>query len=286
MGARACGHAGESEMRKDDKGAVPSSKTKQPIKRPWRKRALVAFGVLLFASGSGLFIHTEWEYSVQNAANERLAGFASPASPNAEAGDGARSIDWTGLRAVNPDAVAWLSIPGTNVDFPVFQGETNDTYLHTTATGEPSVGGQVFLDFESAAPGLVDEQSLVYGHHLNNGTMFAQVDAMGDQAFFDEHDTVQYQTDRTFYELTPLFFYRTPATDADARRMSFPNQDAFHTYLRGLLAKSSAQRAGAEAAIPHVTKVLTLATCDYDNDFGPNNGRGLLVCALKSEVDV
>lgn len=170
------------------------------------------------------------------------------------------------------------------MNYPVYQGSDNDEYLHKDANGDSSIGGQIFLDYENTAPGLAEQQTVIYGHHLYNGTMFTPVDAMADQAEFDKVSTVWYVTERATYELEPLFFYRTPATNGEARHISFASDDEFHTYLKGLLDQASAKSVDAGEAVTKVSKVVTLATCDYDNNFGQGNGRGLVVCALKSEV--
>lgn len=243
---------------------------------------LIIVGVILLVVAGGMFGYAQWQYYQQDVVNKQLAAYVT-VSDDPEASVGPQ-VDWAGLKAVNEDVVGWVQIPGTEVNYPVYQSDDNEHYLHTTAEGEYSIGGQVFLDFENTAPGLVDQQSLIYGHHLNDGSMFAAVDDMADQATFDEHGTVWYVTETETYELEPLLFYRTPATNTEARTMNFASEEDFHSYLAGLLDQAAASSSGASAAVQGVSKVLTLATCDYDNDFGKGNGRGLLVCAVKSEV--
>lgn len=252
--------------------------------------ALIVVGCALLLVAAGMFGYAQWQYHKQDEVNARLAQFVSLPADQATTDGGSQSdgdtpqVDWAGLKAVNDDVVGWIQIPGTVVNYPVYQGETNETYLRTSATGEYSVGGQIFMDYENAKPGLVDGQTLVYGHHLMNGEMFAVVDEMADQSYFDGVKTIWYVTEQGSYELEPLLFYRTPATNGDARRTQFASADELHAYLKGLLGEASAKSASADMAINQVSKVLTLATCDYDNDFGKGNGRGLVVCALKSEV--
>ena len=245
--------------------------------------ALIVIGVVLLLVAGGLFAFTQWSYHKQDEVNAQLAAYATVSDAQASGEPEPPQVDWSGLKAVNSDVVGWVQIPGTNVNFPVYQGATNETYLRTSATGEYSIGGQVFLDGDNTAPGMVDNQTLVYGHHLNNGAMFAQVDDMGSQEAFDAAPLVWYVTEDATYKLTPLLFYRTPASNTDARRMNFDTADEFHAYLRGLLGEAAAQAADADAMIDSADRVLTLATCDYDNNFGKGNGRGLLVCVPVAE---
>ena len=190
----------------------------------------------------------------------------------------APQVDWAGLKSVNDDVVAWVQIPGTVVNFPVYQGETNDTYLRTNAEGNYSIGGQVFLDSENTAPGMVDAQSIIYGHHMLNGTMFKPISDMTNQEFFDGIDTIWYVTEDATYELEPLLVYKTDGSDVNARRFNFDSADGLRAYLTDLLGKAVTSRSDAEDVIARTSNVLTLCTCNYDYS---DNGRTLLICVPK-----
>ena len=205
-------------------------------RRPRRRRRilstlLIVLGVALTAAAGGMWAYAQLQYRAQDETNAKLATFATvsddPAAPEAP------QVDWAALKAVNPDVVGWVQIPGTVVNYPVYQGKDNEQYLHTTAEGDYAIGGQVFLDYENAKPGLQDPQTMIYGHHLWNGTMFTEVDAMTDQTEFDKHPVVWYATEEATYELEPLFTYKAAATNAEARRISFASGDELHSYLRG-----------------------------------------------------
>ena len=258
-------------------------------RQPKRKRrnvlstVLLIVGVALLVTAGVLYARAQAEYAANAANNEKLAAYATVSDDPAESGCPV-SVDWDGLRAVNDDITGWLYIPGTHVDYPVYQGDANNEYLRTTATGEYSVGGQIFMDCDNARPGLVDRQTIIYGHHLNDGSMFADIDEFANQDGLNSFSSIWYVTPDAAYELEPLLFYKAAATEAEARSIAFASDDDFHTYLTGLLARASASATDADSAVNSVTKVLTLCTCDYENNFGKGNGRGLLVCALKSEI--
>lgn len=245
---------------------------------------LMVVGVVLLLVAGGLYIHAQLDYAATDANNEKLAAYATVSDDAAQSDGCPITVDWESLKAVNDDVVGWIYIPGTNVNFPVYQGETNDTYLRTTATGEYSVGGQIFMDYENSRPGLVDRQTIIYGHHLNNGAMFAQIDEYANQSGLEQLQTIWYLTETATYELEPLCFYKTPATNGDARTAAWASDEDFHSYLAGLVEQATAKNDEAVNAMSSISKVLTLCTCDYENNFGQSNGRGLLVCALKSEV--
>ena len=167
------------------------------------------------------------------------------------------------------------------VNFPVYQASDNEKDLSLGGDGRSSLGGAIFMDYENTAPGMVDGQSLIYGHHLRNGSMFKVVSDMVDQGMFDSVSTVWYVTEEATYELTPLLIYQTDASDENARRFVFESDDELRAYLSDLLGRAVAESPEAEALIAQTSHVLTLCTCNYD--YG-DDGRTLLVCVPTIEA--
>ena len=149
-------------------------------------RVLLVIGLCLLIAAAGMFLHNQYEYHEQDVINEKLAAYATVDN----SGSSAPQVDWAALKAVNQQVVGWIQIPGTNVNYPVYQGADNDAYLHTNAEGNYSLGGQIFLDTDNTAPGMVDAQTIIYGHHLRNGSMFKAVSDMESQGMFDSVDTI------------------------------------------------------------------------------------------------
>ena len=56
------------------------------------------------------------------------------------------TIDFEGLRAINPETVGWVSIKGTPLDYPVVQTDNNDYYLHHNFEKNSAIEGTIFLD--------------------------------------------------------------------------------------------------------------------------------------------
>lgn len=251
----------------------------KPRKKNVLSNILIIVGVGLLIAAGVIFWHIRSNYDFQRNNNDELA---SAADVTYDDDTGAPQIDWDALIAINDDVVGWVEVEGTEMSYPVYQGETNDTYLHTTATGEWSIGGQVFMDCENTAPGMVDSQTLVYGHHLNDGQMFAPLDDLKEQANFDKVDTVWYVTrDNVAWEMEPLLLYIIKSDyDDDLRTFEFASKDEFHEYLDKMLDKAVAQRSDAAQIIGSTDHVLTLVTCNYD--FG--HGRAVLLCVPKSEA--
>ena len=90
------------------------------------------------------------------------------------------------LCSLNPDVRGWITIPGTGIDHPVLQGEDNVRYVNTNVYGEFSVSGSIFLDSRCSGD-FSDQYSLIYGHHMEGGRMFADLEKFQDRDYLQEH---------------------------------------------------------------------------------------------------
>ncbi len=71
-------------------------------------------------------------------------------------------------------------IPNTNIDYALLKGKTNDTYIHTNYEKKYSFAGSIFLD-EDNNSSLTDSNTIIYGHNMKNGSMFANIKKFTDQ---------------------------------------------------------------------------------------------------------
>ena len=265
-----------SHFAETDPYDLSGRRSRDPKKRVGRIVSVILFvvGVGLIATAAGMWLYNQWNYHQQDVLNEKLATYAD-VSDN---GTTPPQVDWEALKAINDEVVGWVQIPGTVVSYPVYQAADNEKYLTTGADGSSVIGGQIFMDCENTAPGMVDGQTIIYGHHLRNGAMFKAVSDMTNQEMFDSVSTVWYVTEEATYELEPLLIYQTDASDTNARQFTFGSDEELRAYLTELLGRAAAQSPDAEALISQASHVLTLCTCNYDYS---DNGRTLLVCVPK-----
>jgi len=95
-------------------------------------------------------------------------------------------LDFEGLQAKNPDVCAWITIEGTNIDYPIVQGDDNSYYLRRTAYGEPNNAGSIFLDYRNSL-NFDDFNAVLYGHNQRNGVMFHELTLFMKEDFRNEH---------------------------------------------------------------------------------------------------
>jgi sortase B len=108
--------------------------------------------------------------------------------PTSSADEDTPNPSLSDLQKINPDVIAWLTVDGTNIDYPVVQGKDNQEYLNKAVDGSFSLTGSIFLDYENKKD-FSDFYSLVYGHHIAGKVMFSEVLEFLDEDYFEEHTT-------------------------------------------------------------------------------------------------
>jgi len=93
------------------------------------------------------------------------------------------------LLALNPDFVGWIQIPGTAVDYPVVRGADNAQYLHTTFSGTYNPAGSIFMDYR-AVDGFDTAVTILYGHNMRDGSMFAALHDYLEPGFVLRHPAI------------------------------------------------------------------------------------------------
>lgn len=266
------------------KHAKHARKSERPVQRRrggLLSTLLIVVGVALLAAAGVIWGRQQLRYQQQDKVNRELAEFTivNDESQEDEKSD-PPTVDWEGLKAVNDEVVGWLQIPGTTINYPVYQAEDNDRYLRHSATGEWTLGGQLFSDCDGTRPGMVDELTLIYGHHLLDGSMFEQIAAMDEQERFDEIKTVWYVTEDAAWECEPLLLYYTDPEDQDARIFNWDDIDEFRHYLDARLERAVTSRKDAMEIIGSTRHALCMITCNYYEGYG----RTILICVPKSEA--
>ena len=95
-------------------------------------------------------------------------------------------IDHEMLYEMNEDYVCWLYAPGTQIDYPVVHGEDNSYYLKRMFNGESNAAGTLFVDYRNLSE-FRDPNTLIYGHHMRNDSMFGTLTDYDEQAYYESH---------------------------------------------------------------------------------------------------
>lgn len=233
-------------------------------------------GIGLIVAAAAIFINAQIGYKQASDSYQKIEKqYVSDKDAS-----GVPIIDFDALAQTNPEIVGWIYVPGTNINYPVVQTNNNSKYLNTLFDGTANASGAIFLDSDDTAPGMVDQQTTIYGHHMNDGSMFNVISDTTDQATFDSIESVYYITRDATYKLRPLATKVVEDTYAKARATNFEGDDGLTNYLSEMLDGASAVASDATDRAASATKVVTLVTC---RSLSLSNTRAVMVLAPVEE---
>lgn len=156
----------------------------------------------------------------------------------------------------NPDIVAYLFIEGTNVNNVVVQGVDNNFYLHRDMFGNRNINGSLFMDFRNS-PDFTDRNTIIYGHNMQNGTMFHNLRYYMRRDFFEAHPHIKVITDDTIfiYEIFAIF---STHIYFDYIQVDFEDDEEFGALLREMT-RRSVFNTGVTAN--QYDRIIVLSTC-------------------------
>lgn len=123
-----------------------------------------------------------------------------------------------------PLAKAWLTIPDTQVNYPIMQGKDNLEYINKDCFGKYSLSGSIFADFQNK-PDFTDKYNLLYGHHMDKGLMFGSLDNWYNENFFRNHVNGYLLTKDKVYKIHFIKIFETKATDEKVFSLDINNVD-------------------------------------------------------------
>lgn len=229
---------------------------------------------LCVAAYSGYQLFTGlYEYHVGDAEYEKVAEYVSSESgadggtlQSAEVEVGEQTfdvtfpdIDFDGLKKENPDFIGWLLCEDTRINYPVVQTDNNDYYLHHTFEGNSNKAGCLFLEYQNA-PDFSDDNSIIYGHHMKNGSMFHDLENYKEQDFASEHPYMLFMTPDTNY-VVQIFAGFVSSTYSDAWKISFQDDADKQAWLDELVKNSCFTSSVTPSVDDHI---LTMSTCSYE----------------------
>ena len=184
-------------------------------------------------------------------------------------------INFAGLKAVNPDVIAWIQIPALDISYPVVQGKDNAYYLHHLFSGESNINGSIFVDCHNQ-PDFTDQNTIVYGHNMKNGSMFGTLDKYQDKELFEQHpEFYLYLPDKILkYRIFSCYAGRT---GSEGYRYHFPEAEDFQTFLDTV---SSYRDYDTGTELSATDRIVTLSTCVNSR----RNYRYLVHGKLSSEI--
>lgn len=248
-------------------GMPPQKKGKGPL-RIVLTIAIIVLVVALIALGAILLSYWQGRHTYEGIAD---TAFVSPDDVAAMSLSDLE-VNWETLRDINPDVVGWVYMPNTNINYPIVHRSDNDYYLTHDFTGSEgwlATFGCIFLSAENAAD-FSAKNNMVYGHNMNDGSMFSGIADLQEQDAFDQARTIYVLTPQGNYRLTTFALVNCSADDPLAQTR-FENDEAYAAYLQD---KADRSVVAVDDAVPilDMRKTFAFSTCDNL----PTNGRLVL----------
>ncbi len=171
-------------------------------------------------------------------------------------------IDFEKLQKINPDIYAWIRVPGTPIDYPVagVQGKKKeDYYLNHNFRNAYEFAGMIYSQKENARD-FSDPVTVLYGHNMINGSMFAGLRKFADGQFFKKHDSVYIFTPEQRLTYRIIAYYESDNKNILQHYGFFQKREQMEQYLKVIMGPGNGH-VRPEISLSADDKILTLSTC-------------------------
>jgi sortase B len=183
-------------------------------------------------------------------------------------------IDFDYLVNENEDIKAWIYCPDTVINYPVLQAQDNEFYLHRLTDKTYNSAGSLFMDCQNSAD-FSDYVTIIYGHHMKNGSMFGSISKYKKQEYFDQHPIIYLATPDYSYTMYLIAGF---VTNAVSETYIIPeNLEERNEFLANSIKKSTFDSGIGITDLSDDDKLVMLSTCSYEYE----NARFVVVGVIK-----
>jgi sortase B len=192
-------------------------------------------------------------------------------TPTPEVASGPIQVDFAALQARNNEVIGWIYSPNTKINYPVVKGVDNDFYLSHTFDGTANANGSIFMD-ANCDTDLSMHNTILYGHHMNDGSMFASLTDYRQTGYLEAHPVLYYYTPNQNYMLEVFCCFVT-GPDSDVYSFNFSSNEEFERYLESWRSRSNFD---TDVQVTGDDHIMTLSTCTYEYE----DARYVVMCKI------
>lgn len=168
-------------------------------------------------------------------------------------------VDWNKLLSINENVIAWIRIPDTNINYPVMKSENNNDYLYSNIYGKYSKGGTPFVDYAIKNP-FENMNTIIYGHNLNNGSMFSNIKKYKDEQYAKNHNVIYVYFPNGYINKYSIFsFGEVYADDYSIYNRNVVELKEYYQIIEEY------NQINIESHIDDTQPIITLSTCTNKN---------------------
>jgi sortase B len=165
-------------------------------------------------------------------------------------------VSFDELKAINEEIVGWIQIPGTQISYPIMHGDDDAYYLNHTFSGNVNSSGSIFMEALNSGD-FSDLHTIIYGHNMKNGAMFAGLKSYQSPSYLVSHPTVYVDLQSGTHAYQIFSCYETEA-NSDSYTIGFAQDDQYAEFLSTLKSRS-AYDTGVDVSVED--SIITLSTC-------------------------
>lgn len=165
-------------------------------------------------------------------------------------------VSFDELKAINDEIVGWIEIPGTQISYPMMHTGDDVYYLNHTFSGNENSAGSIFIETLNS-PDFTELHTIIYGHNMKNGSMFAGLKNYTSPSYLVAHPTVYIDLADGTHAYQIFSCYETSA-DSDSYTIGFAPDEQYEEFLQKLKSRS-AYDTGVDVAV--TDSIISLSTC-------------------------
>lgn len=163
------------------------------------------------------------------------------------------------MQGLYPDVCGWLTLEDTDIDYPFVQSSDNDDYLKADLNGDYNINGTPFIDYRCV--GLESRVTIIYGHHMKDGSMFASLLWYGNEDHWDKEYVGTVLTPTHTFQLKPIAYLVVQNSDDNIYSPFIYSDEEMKGYLEYVKDHARIYR---ETKIAEEDNILVLSTCNYE----------------------
>ena len=174
--------------------------------------------------------------------------------------NGEFTVDFSGLKELNPDCIGWIRFENIDISYPIMQGEDNEYYLKHTFEGQAVTAASIFMDANNHAD-FSDQNTFIYGHNMKNGSMFGKLKQM--------YESEKYKDSKYLWICTPngkyryeIFSMQYAKVGSDVYTLFSAHDEQFEAYVKKMAKQSKVDMKAL--GLGKDDYVVTLSTCTSD----------------------
>jgi len=237
---------------------------------------ILLLAIIVFLGSAGYLIKYYWDgYQAEKTVGDLKGLIAEDSIAVSEAGGEPAAEDmrekFAKLYALNNDFVGWLSIEGTNIDYPVMHTPNDpEFYLRRNFYKESENAGTLFVDYRNSL-NPASTNVIIYGHHMKNKTMFYALMNYKDKSFYEEHKIISFDTlyGRGEYEIVAVILSKAYSIEDEAFKyydfIEASTEEEYNEFMQNIK-QLQLYDTGVESRFGD--QLITLSTCEYSQDDG------------------